>query len=227
MRQISRAVCLLVSALVALVAIACGSAASPTAPDKPTPTAALPPLDEMLADQTLGDPSKNTIIEYVSFACPGCRTFYLSGEGSQIKSQFVDTRQAQLVFRNLFLGSENRNAAMLARCAGKSRFFDAATTIFQNQASWKGADDHAIAQVMLQFGMSQAVIDSCVATTALRDRLEQVARDALAATYDMPDGTTTIGITYVPAVVVNGVKLDSSSSDNPPTLANIRKYLRQ
>jgi Thioredoxin len=251
MRQSTRPpaaiVCRIAGLAMAVTMVACGGSVTPTplAPTVPTITA-LPSLDEMLSEKILGSASApNTIIEYVSFWSSPSMTFYLTGEGAQMKSQLADTGRAQIQFRNLFLSSETQIsgvpvAAMLARCAGNARFFDAVTTIFQRQPVWVAASnpDTAVQQIMLGFGMSQSVVNSCQANSALLNGLVAIHTNAEQGTYQLPDGTQRAGsssagvIFNVPAVVVNGVLFDSTNSDGTanaafaPTLANIQPFLK-
>lgn len=250
MRQSTRTRRVTVSLLGGLAIVAavtaCGGSVTPNVltPTIPTITT-LPSLDEMLSEKTLGTSSTNTIVWYVSFWSAASKDFYLTGDGAQMKSQLADTNKAQIMFRNLFISAELSTssgvpvAAMLARCAGNARFFDAVTTIFQNQPTWLGNPDNAdaaVKAVMLGFGFSQSVVNSCVSNTALATGLGQIHTNALQATYLLPDGTqrsagTSGSIFSVPAVVVNGVLLDgvdstgASNSLNAPTLANVQKYL--
>jgi hypothetical protein len=222
-------------------AVACGGSITPNVL---TPTIAtittLPTINEMLSDKTLGSPSApNTIVEYVSLIQTDSATFHQQIV-PQLKTQYADSGKAQITFRNLFLVNDSLNAALLARCAGNARFFDAVDTIFRNQASWAGASDPdtAVGRLMLGFGMSQSVVDACVANAALQAGVGKIHTDALGATYLLPDGTqrapngTQGSILAVPAVVVNGVLLDGRNADttvnadNAPTLANIQKFLK-
>ena len=231
--------------LFAVVTAACGGSIAPT-PLSPTVSTitTLPSNDELLSEKTLGSASAaNTIIEYVSFWDPTSRGFYLTGDGAQIKTQLADTFKAQILFRNLFVNGETLTSAMLARCAGNAKFFDATNAIYQAQASWLTSSDPdtAVERVMLGFGMSQAVVNACVANTTLQNGLAAIHTNALQATYTLPDGTqrtpagsvTGFSILAVPAIVVNGVLLDGSNNDgtanaaNAATLANVQKFLNK
>jgi protein-disulfide isomerase len=233
--------------LVVLAAAACDNGTS-TPPTMVAPTVskytAMPSDAEMLAEKVIGNASApTTIYEYVSMWCTGCQSFHATVE-PQIKAQFVDTGKARLVFRNLFLSSEMTPAAanpngvpvapMLARCVGNADFFSAIDYIFTTQSAWLSNSDPnaALKSRMLAFGMSQSLEDSCLSDAALATGLGQVHNDALAQTYQvlLADGTTApasaAGFTHVPAVVINGVKLDSTTADNAPTLENIAKLIK-
>ncbi len=235
-RNRSRASTLFGAVVVAAGMAACSGSMAPSvvAPTVPTITS-LPSTADMLADKIIGNASApNTIIEYGSFWSANSATFHLQVL-PQIKSQLVDTGKASVIFRNLFVTGETGVAVSLARCVGTDRFFDAANKIFSTQSTWlSGTDpDTAVQQVMLGFGMSQTVENQCLANTALLSGLVNIARDAMNGTYTMPDGTQRVGTTLttgsilgLPAVVVNGVLLDGSSSDAVADLATIQKFIK-
>ncbi len=214
----------LILVFVCLAIPACDSGGSmiptPLTPTVPTITT-MPALGEMLADKTLGSASApNTLLEYLSFWCSNCATYYAT-VFPQLKSKYVDTGQMQIKFYNLFLSGETYNAANLARCAGTDRFFDAANLIFSRQSSWLNTSDSnasntAVNQLMLGFGMSAELVNTCVADTDLSQGLFNIHQAAIQQW----------GMTAVPAIVINGTLLDGSTSDNAPTLANIEKYLK-
>jgi protein-disulfide isomerase len=199
MRRVARTaggvVCLLVALLAGALASACGG--SPAAPSPfVTPTiTALPALGEMIADKAMGSANAaNTVIVYSSFTCSHCADFHLQSDRfPQLKSQYIDTGKARYVFRDWERSTLDIHAAMLARCAGDARYFDAVDTLFRNQASWAGAGDQGLVNVMRQFGMSQQVIDTCLATSALSDAIVK----------SHADGTSQYGITGTPTFVVN------------------------
>lgn len=173
--------------LAATLLVACGG--SPAAPSSIT---VLPALSEMIADKTMGPASAtNTIIDYSSFTCPHCADFHLQ-TFPQLKSKWIDTGKAKYIFRDWKRNDLDLHAGMLARCAGDSRYFDAVDTLFRNQASWTGSDA-ALANVMRQFGMSQQVIDTCLASTALSD----------AITREHDEAVQRFGVYGTPTFVVN------------------------
>lgn len=230
-RSRARDLLLLCALLAAAIAAArCGGSITPT-PLQPTVATitTLPSIDEMLADRTLGPASSgNTIVEYLSFWCTACADFYAT-VSPQLKTRYADAGKARVIFRNLFLSGETITAAALSRCVGASRFWDAADRLFRSQSTWMLASDPdaSIRTQMMGFGMSSQIIEQCVGNTALRDGLVAVhQQDAINASYQLPGGGTAIGISRVPAVVVNGVKLDSSAADNAPTIENIDKFLK-
>ncbi len=171
---------------------ACGSS-SPTAPSTPPATiTALPSIGEMTADKSMGSANApNTVIVYSSFTCSHCADFHIQ-TFPQLKSKYIDAGTVRYVFRDWERNTSDIHAAMLARCAGDAQYFNAVDTLFRNQASWAGSDQ-ALQNVMRQFGMSQQVIDQCLATTALANAIVQSHND----------GTAQFGVNGTPTFVVN------------------------
>ncbi len=245
MRHTRQSVALLLAGglIVAATMSACGGSISPS-PLTPTQSTitALPSDADMLADKVMGNAgAANTIVEYVSFWNQPSATFHL-GTVPQIKSQFLDTGTAKLIFRNLFVTNEPPSAAELVRCAGTAKLFDAVNLLFTNQATWANANnpEASIQSYLLGFGMSQAVINACEADTTLLGGLNSIQSTALAQTYTLPDGSqrapgsvSGVGgsILAVPALVVNGTLFDGyDASGNvnanfAPTVANIQPLL--
>lgn len=195
---------------VLVILAGCGGNA-PTAPT--VDPSVLPSMDLMLAEKSLGSASApNTIIEYSSFTCPHCADFDVITM-PQLKAKYIDTGSVRFIFRNSPRDTTvDLTAAMLARCAG-DRYFEAVDTLFNHQASWAGASDpvKALGDLMLSFGMSQAVIDACKASTTLRDGVLKMKSD----------GLQQWGYAGVPAFVVNGTKL----ADGFKFLSDLEPYL--
>lgn len=91
-------------------------AAVPTAPTATTTFASLMTLSSR--DEVLGSANAPVIIvEYGDYQCPFC-TRYFSQIQPLIKSQYIDTGKAKMVFRDFpFLGPESTVAANAAQCA--------------------------------------------------------------------------------------------------------------
>jgi len=155
------------------LALACGDKASPAAPS--VPTASLPALDEMLADKVLGDRAAPiTIIEYSSLTCPHCASFH-TVTLPQIKTTYIDTGKAMLVYRDFPLDTAATSAAMVARCSG-DKYFDLIDLLYRTQSSWAGSSDtkSALKGIAAQAGLSSALVDACLASTDLRNGIVSI-----------------------------------------------------
>jgi protein-disulfide isomerase len=89
-----------------------------------------------LEDMVLGDPSAPiTIIEYASMTCPHCAHFEQKTY-PELKRRYIDTGKVRLIFREFPLDPLATAGSMLARCAGKDKFFSLVETLFRQQADW-------------------------------------------------------------------------------------------
>jgi protein-disulfide isomerase len=187
--------------LAAAAATACGG--SPAAPstvtydvgNAATSITALPSLSEMIGEKTMGSATApNTVIVYSSFTCSHCADFHLQ-TFPQLKSKYIDAGAVRYVFRDFERNDPDIRAAMLARCAGDAHYFAVVDVLFRNQAAWTGAanPNQAPTDLMRQLGMTQPVIDACVATTALSAAIVKSRDDALQS-----------GVGGTPTFFVNG-----------------------
>ncbi|PIR41705.1 MAG: hypothetical protein COV30_02285 [Candidatus Yanofskybacteria bacterium CG10_big_fil_rev_8_21_14_0_10_37_15] len=90
-------------------------------------------------DPVLGDPkAKITLIEFSDFQCPFCRAFW-SGAFQQIKSEYIDTGKARLIYRDFPLSFHPgaMPAAEGAECADdQGKFWEMHDKIFEEQAKF-------------------------------------------------------------------------------------------
>jgi len=152
-------------------------AAAPTAPS--ASGAPLPSLDEMLADKVLGNGAAPiTIIEYSSLACPHCASFHTTTL-PQIKTAYIDTGKAKLIYRDFPIGTAAASAAMVARCSG-DKFFDLIDLLYKTQSTWASSSDttSALKTTVAQAGLSSALVDSCLADTDLRNGIASIQSTA-------------------------------------------------
>lgn len=210
-------------AALALVTAACGGGSdggSPSSPSLPAfaPTllagsAQVPPLAEMLADKHLGPAgAPNVVIGYSSFSCSHCADFHTQSLPT-LKQQFLDTGVATFVYRDFSLDRTSLRGAMVARCAGDSRFYAVLDVIYQSRPSWTGAPDSwgALQRILRDAGLSQTLMDACLATPGLEDGIAAIRQQ----------GIDLFGVNATPTFIVNGNKVVG----NVP-LAAITSYFR-
>jgi protein-disulfide isomerase len=202
-----RSLAALVLAL-ALLAAACGSdsdGGSPSSPSTPLPSGTLsgsaqvPALADMLAEKRVGSPdAPNIVIQYSSLGCSHCGDFHTQTL-PLLKSQYVDKGMAAFVYRDFPLDTTSLKGAMVARCAGDSRYFAVLDAIYQTQSTWARASDpwSSMQGVLRNAGLAQSLIDACLATAGLEAGITAIRQQGIDA----------YGITGTPTFVVNGNKV--------------------
>src|SRR5437868_7714464 len=89
-------------------------------------------------DMDLGNPqAKVTVIEYASVGCPVCAKWYRD-VWPAFKAKYVDHGKVHYVFKEMLVGGGAEvavaaNGFLLARCAGKDKYFAVNDAIFRNQ----------------------------------------------------------------------------------------------
>ncbi len=150
-------------AVAAFLAAAFLFVAAPGAPAEAQPLAAGTEVSLGNANAPL------TIIEYASMTCPHCAEFS-NTVFPKLKAEYIDTGKVRLVFREYPLDQNAIYGAMLARCAGRDRFFPFIEVLFKQQATWVVAPDPiaALARLGQLGGVSEADFRACLADPALR-----------------------------------------------------------
>jgi len=201
------------AALVAAVALlwaSCGgdSGSSPSSPSSPSTSVPpgtlsgsgqVPALADMLAEKRLGSAdAPNVVIQYSSLGCSHCGDFHTQTLPA-LKAQYVDKGIATFVYRDFPLDSTSLKGAMVARCAGDSRYFAVIDAIYQTQSTWARASDpwSAMQKVLRDAGLAQSLIDACMATAGLEAGVTAIRQQ----------GVDAYGITGTPTFIVNGNKV--------------------
>ncbi len=184
--------------VVAVVASGCGDSGGST-PTAPTPAAPLPAMSVMLAEKTLGSATAPvTMIDYSSLGCSHCADFH-AATLPQLKAAYIDTGRMRFVYRDYPLDNTAALAAsMVARCSGDN-YFATLDALFKAQSSWAYSANYAAAikAVVSPLGMTSDVVDTCLASTELRN--------GVIAMRDL--GSRTYGIQGTPTFIINGQKV--------------------
>ncbi|WP_454713857.1 DsbA family protein [Caulobacter segnis] len=151
-------------------------------------------------DMTLGNPNaKVTVVEYASVACPHCAKWN-EEVFPAFKAKYIDTGKVNYVAREALTGEPTlANAgAMLARCAGKDKYFQVTDALYHAQASIFQTGDirGELLTIARAAGMSEAQFNSCLSdenAAKSAERLEKLMKD------NKIQGT--------PTFVVNGKKV--------------------
>ncbi len=168
----------------------------------PTPDVALEELMKpgALEDIVLGDANAPvTIVEYASMTCPHCANFHTSVL-PQVKTKYIDTGKAKLIFREFPLDNLAMGVSMLARCGGPVKFHAFISSMFKTQLDWatgEGSPLPKLKEITKQAGFTDESFDKCLADTKLQENIGAI-RDRADQNF---------GITATPTIFINGVKL--------------------
>ena len=150
---------------------------------------------------SLGNPkAKVTVVEYASASCPHCARFN-NDVFPAFRKKYVDTGKVRYVFREFLTEPVQVAAAgfLLARCAGKAKYFQVLDDFFHGQANAyeTGEVKTLILSAGGHAGLDEARIQACLSDKAAGDALN--ARVERYATEDK--------VEFTPTFVINGQKL--------------------
>ena len=141
---------------------------------------ALPPIQAMLAERAMGDPSaKATIVEYSSLTCPHCADFHREVL-PRIGQEYIEKGVVRYVARDFPLDGRALAAAMIARCVPPDRYFGFLDMLFRDQQTWaRSASPLDDLKVRAQLaGLSPAEVDACLADQNLLKGIQASASEA-------------------------------------------------
>jgi protein-disulfide isomerase len=137
-------------------------------------------------DMDLGNAqSKVTVVEYASVGCPVCAKWQRE-VWPAFKAKYVDPGKVHYVFREMLVGqgAEMSVAAagfLLARCAGKDKYFSVTDAIFKSQEQAFQAPRETLIDIAKSVGMTEDGFNKCTndekAIQALNDRVDHHSRD--------------------------------------------------
>lgn len=142
--------------------------------------AAIVPVEEALSEMSLGpDNAPVTMIEYSSLGCPHCAAFHRETL-PRIKKDYIETGKVRLVFRDFPLGTPALAASMIARCAGRDKFFGFIEIIFRSLAQWSRSRQPLaeLARVARFGGMSETDVEECLKLQELLNGIRRIAAAA-------------------------------------------------
>ena len=157
-------------------------------------------IGERPGDLALGDPDAPvTVIEFFSLTCPACERFH-KNIYNRLKPEYVDTGKVRFVARDFPLNAPALQAAVLAHCAGRERYFVFIDVLFQTFDDWAASREYTekLAQIGELGGVSRDRFDACLADQDLENSILQ-SRVSAQAEYQV-DST--------PTLIVNGEKYD-------------------
>jgi protein-disulfide isomerase len=138
-------------------------------------------------DMSLGNPAaKVTVTEFASLGCPICAKWN-NDIFQNFKAKYVDTGKVRYVLKEFSTGDAPVAAAgfLLARCAGKDKYFQVVDAVFRQEADLLETDRNAdkrdrLVKVAQSAGIPETQFDTCTsddnALKAFNDRVEAAAK---------------------------------------------------
>ena len=127
-------------------------------------------------DMSLGNPAaKVKVLEYASASCAHCARFN-NEVFPAFKAKYIDTGKVHYTLKE-FLTPPNEVAAagfLLARCAGKDKYFTVLDSIYKNQAEMFQTGDFrgGLLRIAQSSGMTEDQFKTCIGDDAARKALE-------------------------------------------------------
>ena len=170
-------------------------------------------LEPMPGDHILGDlKAPNTLIDYASFTCPHCATFYI-GVLPTLRRDWIDTGRLRLIHRHFPSDIYATRAAQLTECVPPDRFYATCDALFRGQVEWMTASDPLVdmVAVVAAQGVTPESAQACFASDRALDKV--VA--------DVQSGQA-LGVTFTPTLFIN-----EENYANPGSMDAIGAILRQ
>jgi protein-disulfide isomerase len=142
------------------------------------------PMADLLAPGPLGDEIQGqadapvTIVEYASMTCPHCSHFHETTY-PELKKKYIDTGKVRFIFREFPLDQLAAGAAMLARCAGKDKYFPLIDALFSQQKEWVVQKPlQPMLAIAKQAGFTEQSFNECLANQQILDGLKETQNRA-------------------------------------------------
>ncbi|MBV9996021.1 MAG: DsbA family protein [Caulobacteraceae bacterium] len=171
-------------------------------------------------DMSLGNPNaKVTVIEYASLGCPHC-AHWNNEVFPAFKAKYIDTGKVRYVLREFLTGDPGIASAgfLLARCAGKDKYFQVVDAVFHEEADLlesqdNGAKRDRLVRIAESAGLTEPQFQACItddkALTALNDRSERYGKQN--------------NISGTPTFVING----KVYSESPLSIQDLDKAIAE
>jgi protein-disulfide isomerase len=144
------------------------------------------------SDFVMGSPDAPVeVVEFASVGCSHCAAFDRD-VFPQFKAKYIDTGQVRYAMREMITGAPAYDVGgfLLARCAGKDRYYAVIEAVFRGQEQWmrqaqanQDPDFRTpLVQVALSAGMTEEQFNACVSdqkeVDAFNKRVEKNQKDA-------------------------------------------------
>jgi len=146
-----------------------------------------------------------TIVEYASLTCPHCAHFATTVL-PQVKTDWIDSGKAKLVYRDYPLDRVALRASVLMRCLPAERRYPFIDVLFKTQNTWAASQDAnaALARTAKLAGLSDDQANACVADTNNENAVLQSRQEA----------GTKLAVQSTPTIFVNGRVADHGTVES-------------
>ena len=178
--------------------------AAPAKVEVPKPDAIFDKSEVTKNDFSLGkDIAPVTVIEYSSLTCPHCAQFHQT-TFPILKREFIETGKVRFVFRDFPLDQLALSGSMVARCAGRNKYFAFIDTLFAQQTSWANDPNplEALSRIARLGGLSQANFNKCLKDKKIADKIIK----------QRMNGDKKFAINSTPTIIINGRKFSGGLS---------------
>ena len=136
-------------------------------------------------DMSLGDANaKVAVVEYASVGCPVCAKWD-QDVWPAFKTKYVDTGRVHYTMREVLVGGSEEvslgaSGFLLARCAGKDKYFGVTDAVFRAQADiYQGhaAAHDALLKIAQSVGMNEDQFNACISNDQALLALNQRSDD--------------------------------------------------
>src|SRR5688572_30546501 len=130
-----------------------------------------------LPDKVLGNADAPvTIVEYASMTCPHCAHFHATVL-PELKTKYIDTGKARLIFREFPFDPRAEAGFMLARCSNDN-YFPMIDVLFKQQQNWASVENakDALLQISKLAGFSQESFEACLTDQKLLEDVRAVQK---------------------------------------------------
>jgi len=148
-----------------------------------------------LGDEAMGAADAPvTLVEYASMTCSHCAHFHQS-TFPEMKKKYIDTGKVRFIFREFPLDPLAAAGSMLARCAGKDKFFPLIEALFSQRADWVVQKPlQPMLAIAKQAGFTQQTFDECLANQQILNGIEESRNRA----------ATRFNVNSTPTFFING-----------------------
>ena len=153
---------------------------------------------------------------FSSLTCPHCANFHIKIV-PEIKREYIDTGQVQLIFIDFPLDQAGFNASKLLHCLDKKKQIAFLDTIYETQTKWTNASNlndinKNLKKIVKNLGISSIQFDKCLIDEDISDKILNGRIDA----------NRKYSINSTPTIVINEKKLEGSAS-----FKNIKKKIEK